>query len=135
MADLIESLGNPSVLLVTDITARAESGSLYQFAEFLKDGKQRRKVSMELESNGYLRLNNPHDDRGRWRLPGGDHVTVQRVAVGLVDVVPEIDGLSGERSDAVATNSNQDSISPRTRESSGEVGKNSFSPPNKAGSQ
>jgi hypothetical protein len=78
MADLIESLGNPSVLLVTDITARAESGSLYQFAEFLKDGKQRRKVSMELESNGYLRLNNPHDDRGRWRLPGGDRVTVFR---------------------------------------------------------
>jgi hypothetical protein len=33
---------------------------------------------MELEANGYQRLNNPHDERGRWRIRGGERVNVYR---------------------------------------------------------
>jgi hypothetical protein len=73
MADVIEALGDPDILTVSNLVGKARTLSMsnprYEtFVEFLKDGKNRRVVSIRLEECGYRRLANPSDKRGRWRL-------------------------------------------------------------------
>jgi hypothetical protein len=69
MADIIESLGSPNALTVSDLIDRAGGLGRYGFAEFLRDHTKARNIKMRLEENGYRRLANPDDKRGRWQLP------------------------------------------------------------------
>jgi hypothetical protein len=78
MANVLDALGNPEILTLPNIVAKAKYLTFSHFAEFLEDPKNRRKTSMELEDNGYLRLNNPHDQRGRWSFHGGHRINVYR---------------------------------------------------------
>jgi hypothetical protein len=71
MADMIEGLGNPAILTVWFIVEEAKRANLQKFAEWLEDPKNRRKTSIELEENGYQRLANRHDRRGRWSFASG----------------------------------------------------------------
>jgi hypothetical protein len=71
MGDMVESLGAPAILTTWFVAEEAKRQNLNRFAEFLEDPKSRRKVSMELEANGYQRLNNRYDKRGRWSFPSG----------------------------------------------------------------
>jgi hypothetical protein len=71
MGDMIERLGKPAILTTSFIIEEARRANLTEFAAFLEDPKSRRKTSFELEDNGYQRLNNRADQRGRWSFPNG----------------------------------------------------------------
>jgi hypothetical protein len=71
MADMIEALGNPPILTSWFLIEEAKRANLHKFAEWLEDPKNRRKTSIELEENGYQRLDNRHDKRGRWSFATG----------------------------------------------------------------
>ena len=68
MADVLESLGQPAAVVISDIVARAGSlGPHYAgFHAFLTDRKNSRIISRRLEDCGYRRLSNPDETQGRW---------------------------------------------------------------------
>jgi hypothetical protein len=68
MADVIDSLGSPKALMITDLIGMASTLQKFRFAEFLKDPLKRRTVAMRLEDCGYRRLANRADKRGRWKI-------------------------------------------------------------------
>jgi hypothetical protein len=51
---------------------------LHRFAERFENPESFRKIAIAFEEAGYQRLNNPHEDRGRWRFPDGRRVSVYR---------------------------------------------------------
>ena len=66
MADVIDDLGRPTALVISQIIARASTFGRYAFAEWLKDGKNARQTAILLEDSGYRRLSNLHENKGRW---------------------------------------------------------------------
>lgn len=66
MLDVIEALGHPQALIVSDIIARASSRDMWQFHAFLTDRKNSRVVGARLHDCGYRRLDNPDEIQGRW---------------------------------------------------------------------
>jgi hypothetical protein len=70
MADVIESLGTPKALMISDLVSRARSLRRHALVEFLQDRRHARSVAIRLEDCGYRRLANRKDKRGRWRVSG-----------------------------------------------------------------
>ncbi len=72
MADVIEGLGSPKVLIIGDLIESAKLlGSRYEhFIAFLQDRTKSRLVSLRLEESGYRRLANPYEHAGRWVING-----------------------------------------------------------------
>jgi hypothetical protein len=70
MADIIESLGYPRALTVSDVVGRARSLGRHGFVGFLEDRKNARLVGIRLEQSGYRRFGNPDEKTGRWRVDG-----------------------------------------------------------------
>ena len=82
MADVIEGLGTPKVLVIGDLIESAKFlGSRYEaFVAFLRDRTKSRLVTLRLEQCGYRRLANPDEQAGRWVVGGhrtGVHVRRQ----------------------------------------------------------
>ena len=72
LADVLDDLGKPDVLTLTDVTNRA--GVLHPtFAEWLRDRKNRRAIPHRFEDCGYVAVSNPHDTEGRWKIDGTRH--------------------------------------------------------------
>jgi hypothetical protein len=70
MADIIESLGMPKALMISDLVGRAQTTGRHVLAQFLQDHRNARTVAIRLEECGYRRLANPNESRGRWRVGG-----------------------------------------------------------------
>jgi hypothetical protein len=95
MADIIENLGNPKALVISDIIARANTLGAYAFVAFLQERKNARLVVLRLEQCGYRRLANPDEHAGRWRV--GSHRTGVYVRQNMTDregfeAVKDLDG-------------------------------------------
>jgi hypothetical protein len=72
LADVLDDLGNPDVVSLTDFTDRA--ASLHPpFAEWLRDRRNRRAIPHRFEDCGYVAVSNPHDSEGRWKINGHRH--------------------------------------------------------------
>jgi hypothetical protein len=97
MADIIEDLGNPKALIITDIIARANALGAFAFVTFLQERKNARLIFLRLEQCGYRRLANPDEHAGRWRV--GSQRTGVYVRQNITDregfeAVKDLDGLS-----------------------------------------
>jgi hypothetical protein len=88
MSDVIESLGTPKALMISDLVRKARTTSRHVLVQFLQDRKNARTVAIRLEECGYRRLANPKDKRGRWRVSG------QRASVYVRDQLTDREGFA-----------------------------------------
>jgi hypothetical protein len=72
LADVIDKLGNPEVLVVPELMANAAGTT----AEWLMDRKSWRSLPHRLERCGYVVVRNPDADDGRWKVPKGKRLAV-----------------------------------------------------------
>jgi hypothetical protein len=66
LADAIDRLGNPDILTISDIVSRATS----DFAEWLQDRKNARRIPHRLEDSGYVAVRNNAAKDGLWKVKG-----------------------------------------------------------------
>jgi hypothetical protein len=68
LADIIDLLGNPKMLLLTDLFSNAAGNN--SLTEWLKDRKNRRNIPHRLEACGYEPFRNPDAQDGLWKIGG-----------------------------------------------------------------
>jgi hypothetical protein len=64
LADVLDDLGNPAVVTLTEIINKAP----YEFQEYLKNRKNRRTIPHRLEDCGYTAFYNDDANDGLWRI-------------------------------------------------------------------
>jgi hypothetical protein len=84
LADVLDDLGNPDVVSLTDVTNRA-SALHATFAEWLRDRKNRRAIPHRFEDCGYVAVSNPHDSEGRWKINGTRHTIYGKASLAVHD--------------------------------------------------
>jgi hypothetical protein len=83
LADAIDHLGNPlAVTLVSTIKAANGLGN-DDFADWLRDRKNRRVIPHRLEACGYVPVRNPHRDTGLWVINSRRQMVYARVELSL----------------------------------------------------
>jgi hypothetical protein len=66
MADVIAQLGNPDILMISDLAREATD----EFAIWLRDRKNRKAIAHRLEDCGYELVRSPDVKDGRWKRLG-----------------------------------------------------------------
>jgi uncharacterized protein DUF5906 len=66
LADVLDQLGNPSAVTLSRIQDMADG----DFAEWIKDRRNRRIIPHRLEKCGYTPVRNPYADDGLWKIFG-----------------------------------------------------------------
>jgi hypothetical protein len=86
LADVLDDLGNPDVVSLSDFTDRA--ASLHPpFAEWLRDRRNRRAIPYRFEDCGYVAVSNPHDSEGRWKVKGIRHTIYGKASLTVHDQI------------------------------------------------
>lgn len=71
LADLIDYLGNPAALTLRKLQEAASATNSHDFADWLKDRKNRRVIPHRLEKSGYVPVRNPDAaSDGHWKIGG-----------------------------------------------------------------
>jgi hypothetical protein len=84
LADVLDDLGGPDVVTLTEVSNRA--ASLHPpFAEWLRDRKNRRAIPHRFEDCGYVAVSNPNDTEGRWKIDGTRHTIYGKVSLTVRD--------------------------------------------------
>jgi Family of unknown function (DUF5906) len=91
MADIIESLGKPKALMMSDLVRGASAAGRHILVQYLQDHRNARTVAIRLEDCGYRRLANPKERRGRWWVGG------QRTSVYVRHQLTDREGLAAVR--------------------------------------
>jgi hypothetical protein len=86
LADLLDELGNPATITLTEIRARA-TGS---FLDWLQDRKNRRAIPHRMESAGYVSVRNDTADDGLWKSDGKRQVIYARNNLPLRDRIAAV---------------------------------------------
>jgi hypothetical protein len=84
LADVLDDLGRPDVVMVSDVTNQAAM-SQPAFADWLRDRKNRRAIPHRFEDCGYVAVSNPNDTEGRWKINGSRHTIYGKVSLTLDD--------------------------------------------------
>lgn len=71
LVDVLESLGHPAAVTVTDICIYANE----DFRNWLKDRRSSRQIPHRMEAAGYVAVRNESQSDGRWKL-GGKNVVI-----------------------------------------------------------
>ena len=96
LADVLDDLGRPDVVTLTDVTNRA--CVLHPtFAEWLRDRKNRRAIPHRFEDCGYVAVSNPHDSEGRWKIKGTRHTIYGNASLAMRDRIDAARKLVGSR--------------------------------------
>jgi hypothetical protein len=69
LLDVLEALGGPDVVTVTEVTEQADKQNP-EFGAWLRDRRNSRMVPHRFESCDYLTVANPNDTGGRWKING-----------------------------------------------------------------
>jgi hypothetical protein len=72
LADVLDDLGRPDAVTLSDVTNRAAILHL-AFAEWLRDRRNRRSIPHRFEDCGYVAVSNPNDSEGRRKIDGTRH--------------------------------------------------------------
>ena len=79
LADVLDQLGDPDAVTLSMLVAKAEedfdSSSQDDFASWLRDRRNNRKIRHRMEGVGYLSVRNEGAQDGRWKI-GGKNVVV-----------------------------------------------------------
>jgi hypothetical protein len=86
LADLLDELGSPATVTLTEIRARA-TGS---FLDWLQDRKNRRAIPHRMESAGYVSVRNDTADDGLWKSDGKRQVIYARNELPLRDRIAAV---------------------------------------------
>jgi hypothetical protein len=86
LADVLDALGRPDVLSLSDLTTHA-SVLHPAFAEWLKDRKNRRNIPHRFEDCGYVAVSNPKDTEGRWKINGIRHTIYGKASLTVRDQI------------------------------------------------
>ena len=71
LADVLELMGDPDAVTLAMVQGAARQADNFDFAQWLKDHKNRRTIPHRLEDCGYTVVHNPDDKRdGMWRVSG-----------------------------------------------------------------
>jgi hypothetical protein len=84
LADVLDALGRPDVLSLSDLPTHA-SVLHPAFAEWLKDRKNRRNIPHRFEDCGYVAVPNPTDTEGRWKINGTRHTIYGKASLTVND--------------------------------------------------
>jgi hypothetical protein len=79
LADSIDRIGNPSVTTLAEVTTNASA----EFAEFLSDRKNSRKLPHRFEACGYVPLRNGGAKDGLWKIRGRRQVIYARAELSV----------------------------------------------------
>jgi hypothetical protein len=93
LADVLDALGWPPIVTISQIAARAAPG----FAEWLQDRKNARRVPHRLEAVDYVPVRNPNDTEGRWKINGRRHTIYGRATISERDRLKAAFDFSGAR--------------------------------------
>lgn len=71
---VIENLGNPPAVTLTDIINKAPSDGYYNFRQWLHDHRNRTLVPHRMKDAGYVSVRNPKRTDGLWKVKGKPQV-------------------------------------------------------------
>jgi hypothetical protein len=83
LADLLDQLGNPKTVTLHRIQNIAEG----EFADWLRDRRNRRAIPHRLEKCGYTPVRNPDADDGLWKIQGKRQVAYAQASLALADQI------------------------------------------------
>jgi hypothetical protein len=81
MQDAIYALGNPDALTLPKVIALADA----DFALFLRDRKNARRIPHRLEACGYVAVRNSATTDGRWKVAGHNQTIYSKATLPLRD--------------------------------------------------
>jgi hypothetical protein len=98
LADVLDGLGRPEVLTLAQIVKEASGDSATEdFADWLRDRKNARRVPHRMEACGYIAVRNPDDSEGRWKISGKRHTIYAKADLPPRDRLAAAFKLSGSR--------------------------------------
>jgi hypothetical protein len=91
LADAIDALGSPDALTLAQIIIHAEA----DFAIWLRDRKNARRIPHRLEACGYVAVRNDGSKDGRWKVSGRNQVIYAKAALSVRDRIVAARQLAG----------------------------------------
>jgi hypothetical protein len=84
LADVLDHLGNPDAVTLTDIILHTQDGG---FREWLVDRRNRRLLPHRFEQAGYVAVRNPYAKDGLWKIRGKRQVVYAKASLSITDQV------------------------------------------------
>jgi hypothetical protein len=91
LADAIEAIGSPAALTLGQIAGRATG----DFAEWLRDRKNARRIPHRLEACGYVNVRNDGPKDGLWKIDGRRQVIYAKAELSLRDRIRAAQDIAG----------------------------------------
>lgn len=92
LADVLDRLGNPTVVTLSRIQATAEGG----LADWIRDRRNYRIIPRRLEKCGYVPVRNPDPKDGLWKLFGKRQVVYAKNSFPLCDQIAAVQEFAGQ---------------------------------------
>jgi hypothetical protein len=86
LADVLDEMGRPSAVTLTDVRANATGG----FLDWLQDRKNRRAIPHRMEGAGYVSVRNDTADDGLWKIEGKRQVVYAKAELSLRDRIAAV---------------------------------------------
>jgi Family of unknown function (DUF5906) len=93
LADILDGMGWPEAVTVDRVVLLAPA----DFAAWLRDRKNARRVPHRFETCGYVSVRNPNDTEGRWKISGKRHTIYAKSTLVLRDRIAAAFRLAGAR--------------------------------------
>ena len=91
LADVLDACNWPPAITLDRIAGVAETSRRHDFADFLRDRKNRRAIPHRLEDAGYVPVRNPDDKRdGQWRIDGKRQSVYARDTLSIHDRIAAV---------------------------------------------
>lgn len=92
LADAIDGCGWPEAITISSIAGSTTCAG--EFAVFLNDRRNSRKIPHRLEAVGYIAVNNPHAEDGRWRVAGKRQTIYAKKAMSVQERIAAADRIT-----------------------------------------
>lgn len=93
LADTLDRLGRPDVVTLDQVAGIADS----DFALWLRDRKNARRIPHRFEEAGYVAVRNPTDKGGMWKIQGRRYTLYGKSAISVRDRIRAAHQLTGAR--------------------------------------
>ena len=93
LADILDKLGNPDAITLSDIQEGARSTGTLDLAQWLEERKNRRIIPHRLEKVGYLAARNDTAQDGLWKIHGARQVVYAKSTLSVRDRFKAVEAL------------------------------------------
>jgi hypothetical protein len=94
MADVLEFLDNPQAITLLSVILKAQEKKRHEFADWLRDRKNRRILPHRFEACGYVPIRNPDADDGLWKITDRRQVIYSKASLSFAEQVRAARGLT-----------------------------------------